>query len=224
MESDLTAALSAAHAEMMAEMTAKHPDHRYITTRNLGELTGVPDICDEPPTTWRNGTLALVRFGHQHHLEREHRIDLYGGLDSQYESIVKAASWLQESSQRRVITDKISGETFAAMTLVTVATCCDIRAWQTSAVPDCLGPLPDQVLHDVLSSLHGRDRRVAGLACRAWRRAACDFQLPVTADDVRAWFAPNLVEMKRAVPHSSPTVMDVQKLWMMTKRWLQSCP
>jgi hypothetical protein len=217
---------SAILAEMVADVATRRPHEEImlasdIERRDLPELTGVPDICSPPShlvAAWRNGTLAAMRSGYTL-LPTDHRILPSASLDETCRRVVRAATWLGQSPHHRVIAiqEDLAGTSILAL-LVSVAISCNVAACKSARLSDVQAPIPAPLLHDVLSALHGRHRRTAGHTCTAWRRAACDFQLPLTVDDLRAWSAPHLAELKRAVPLYMPTATDVALVWMVTKR------
>lgn len=81
-------------------------------------------------------------------------------------------------------------------------------------------PVSSALVHDVMSALHGYDRRAAGFVCKAWRLQACDMMLPVTNDDATAWLASRITEVKRAIPDFHPTIRAVVKAWALARHWL----
>jgi hypothetical protein len=138
--------------------------------------------------------------------------------------VVTASAWLRASPHHRVVLVRDYGVAVGAPLLAMAAIRCDVEACRATRAPATHhDPVGAQLLHDVLSTLHGRDRRLAGHVCMTWRRAACDPLLPVADDDVRAWTAPCLAEMKRWIPYFTPMAVEVKAIWIFTKRWLQGC-
>jgi hypothetical protein len=228
---ELCAELRAVHEKFANEAAVRHPDDgrgvEYLLARHLPELMGVPNLFRARPrvASWRNGTLVVLH-GNLSHNPTDYII--YGRSITNYaetlseisRTVVAASAWLRTSPQHRVVlVAQFQG--YGLSILAAVAIHCDMTTHRATLPASMCGRVPPRLLHDVLSLVHGRDRLVAAFVCKTWRRATCDFALPVTDDDVRAWVAPRLDELQGALPSYAPTVTDVTAVWMFATRWLQ---
>jgi hypothetical protein len=199
---------------------------------NVAEVTGIPELAPRgTAVALRSGTLLVTYSGWVWQLTDR----LIGGgacemtvtewwgdptrqlLDDLRSVIVANAAWLRELPQRRRI--YVNAQRRSEILLVMLWLFLDIgdvrgaRVGQPSSVPP-------HVLHDVMSALHGYDRRGAGQVCTAWRRAAIDPLLPVVDADLVSWIRPRVAELKRVHSLFGPTKTAVQILWGLTRYWL----
>jgi hypothetical protein len=236
MDDELRTELETVRAELAAEVAARHPDDdgrgvAYLLSRHLPELTGVSSLCTvKPPVaSWRNGTLVVAESAPANSLDHiiygsvtSWTCDMSTMLTKVSHAMVEASESLRASPHRRVVLVR-DFRRDGPILLVGVAIHHDMATYRAALPTSTCGPVAARLLHDVLSLMHGRDRLVAAFVCKGWRRATCDFELPVTNDDVRIWVAPRLDEMKTALPQHVPTELDVTVIWMLTKRWLRGC-
>jgi hypothetical protein len=193
---------------------------------HLADLTGLPNLW---PTswvlaTWRGMTFVIVTEWPPL-LETDLRVDSrfttrieHNDMDCLCANIDEAARWVRESpADRRIVAHHLFGN---AIFIVMVWVYVDMLI-ERSVTSDTVGVLPSMLLHDVLSELHGRDRRVAASVCRAWQRGASDSLLPVDDSDVCAWTVPRVAELARVYPSFSPTGATIVLLWTVTRYWLE---
>jgi hypothetical protein len=222
----------------LAEATRRFPrnlfdDDGTFVRRNLHALTGLPDIWSpRAPIPLRGGRYLITDSRClPFHVTLDFAVDWFwnetdvakrsnGFSYLIHERAANAIAWLRASPENRVVADSHD-----AIDIVTVWVYADIVSSRLAPlVVTGSRPSPSisaSLLHDVLSTLHGRDRRVAATVCTAWRAAAVDALLPVTDDDVRAWIGPRIAEMLRAYPPFTCNDTALAFLWGLTRWWLQ---
>jgi hypothetical protein len=187
---------------------------------NLTELTGIPQqSCVS--VALRGGTILIVRKEFHLLTATDQAMDIArvesNWEEDVYRGVVSSASWLREKHQNRIV----CFETDRAYELAIVALNVYLDIRQRRDLRLLASSVPSVLLHDVLATLHGCDRRVAGLVCRAWAAVSCDPMLPVDKSDVTAWLAPRVVEVQRALPTSFPlTTYSAVTAWAWTRHWL----
>jgi hypothetical protein len=187
---------------------------------------GMPEL-DVPPyrplTELRGGTLLIVNYkwrGLQTDLpcraQSMLEIPTALGMREVLEAISEAVAWLQASPQHRVFFRDYHHLIFVLLVWVRADMHSPRRVGERHGAA-----LPAQLVHDVMTTLHGRDRRTAAAVCSDWSAAANDAMLHVTDDDVRVWVAPRIAAMKHAYPISSFNELHVEALWALTRYWLE---
>jgi hypothetical protein len=228
---DLARAFHRVQQGFLAAAAARFPripnlsDSGFVEV-HLRELTGIVELPSLVVASLRGGQLVLVsQFFSQLPSDR---LLLPNAIMSEplhvlRDDVVGAADWVRARSPgvRRVAQYEWRDRPQNAMTLVLVGIRLGILEQQRDVQATSFAWAP--LLHDVMSTLHGRDRRLAGHACRAWRRVACDAMLPVTDADVQAWVAPAITEMKHAYPKFLVNKHSVEVAWTLTSLWLQGC-
>jgi hypothetical protein len=222
----------AAWTELLAEANARFRGRSGVDTDvllddNLGKLVGIPHLDDTSArilTTVRGGRIAIVTSGFPlQSTDRSMSICHSGRLspweDVLYRSVRAAASWLETSPRNRIVS--VRSEPGALLATIALNVCLDIRQRRALQRVAQDATVPSDLLDDVLATLHGRDRRIAGLVCRQWAAAACDGLLPIDGSDAGAWVAPRIVELQRALPDAPPhRAYDVVTAWAWTRQWL----
>jgi hypothetical protein len=223
-------ALRRVQADFLAAATARFPRDGYsdwtFVWAHLRELTGIPNLPSLILASLQDGRLLYVSDSFR---SQESDWTLPSTvtapswkLHELWQSVVYGANWLHELPDRRVLMYDPK-ERRNPFPLVLVAIRFDVlqRRDARMAVPSCAPTMSAAVLHDVLATLHGRDRRTADHVCVAWRRAVYDPLLPVTSDDVQTWVVPAFAAMERAYPEYRPAKDDVETAWAFTSLWLQ---
>jgi hypothetical protein len=191
--------------------------------KHLDAVVGVPDlqVASLCFATLRRGTLLVVdpRFSRR---PRDHLVETcwWPRANDENARVIAAASWLHASPQHRAV---VVSHGPSCMDAVAVMVCIRLDICACRDTPPSSSsptPLPADLLHAVLSALHGTDRRLAGHVCRAWRRAACDPLMPTTTADVAAWVGPCIVEMRQACWSFATTRCVVEVMWALTRHWL----
>jgi hypothetical protein len=203
---------------------------------NANEYWHIDHTSPPTRTDMRDGRIVVTnRIGLAAFVQTEydHLFSCYDGcglctrsrwdeLSALYQTVVTAVEHLETAPMARVLVVAEDRRHCAEMQAVTIAVGADIRrARRLPPPPQSCRAVPSVVLHDVMSVLHGTDRRRAGTVCKEWQRGACDPLLPLQRNDVTAWFQPRLDEMKRARPSFIPSSVAVVVAWALTRYWLQ---
>jgi hypothetical protein len=223
------AVAAAAWDELLSEANARFRGSRGVDTNvllgeNVGKLVGMPYLDDASPrilATVRDGRIAIVQRGFplqstDRYMAGYRPSSSYQWEDLLYRDVVALASWLAVSPWGRVVcahTDVGYG-----LGIVALNVCLDIRRCRALRGSD--SAVSSDLLHDVLATLHGRDRRLAGLVCKGWAAAACDALLPVDKSDAAAWVAPRMAELQGALTQLHLVPHDVVVAWAWTRHWL----
>jgi hypothetical protein len=213
----------------LAEARKRYPEEQngFSLSRRLIELTGIS--CLDSPSrivaTFRGGSIAVVtnEFPLSESTDKfiRDRIQLHvSDAEALRRDVLLAAAWLNESPQRRVL---VSYDDQPYMTTVVLNVYLDVRQQRRARQPSSLSiqRISPTILHDVMATLHGYSRRMAGQVCAAWRVAACDTLLPVEKADVHAWLEPRTAELMRALPQFVPPTHAVMHAWALTQHWLE---
>jgi hypothetical protein len=203
-------------------------DHEFVE-RHLSHVTGIPNVRASSGryAAFRNGTVLIIRHGFPLENDTDLRVEWVvpwniesevarSRVDNLHDQVVRAAAWLRASPRNRVIQFMHCNEAIVVTLLLIYLDILDHREAPAATSVVVSPPLLDAVL----STLHGRDRRTAAQVCRQWRRAACDAMLPLTNDDVRAWVAPRLTEVKEASSVVIFSKEGVEVIWGLTRHWL----
>jgi hypothetical protein len=232
---ELCDAVASVHAHFRAAVAERHVNTRgwsaeLFTRQHLAEVTGIPELRVEPyrdavglrgdtllvvsPSWISQGTDFFVSGCDIPLSFNQVTADMTVALRTK---IRNAARWLQASPHRRVFFRTYQGRNHS-LVVVLVWIYVDMREPQRRTTASTSPP--PQLLHDVMSTLHGWDRRRAAAVCVAWRTAASDVLLPVAEDDIRIWLAPRIAELHRCCPSVEYTEIDVALLWALTRYWL----
>jgi hypothetical protein len=219
---DVVAAYQTVYREFVADLRDRFPrDTRgeYALPDRLAELTGISCLNEAllPLAVLRGGRILVVKPGFPLQ-SRDGLLFKNSAVDTICRDAVSAAAWLRESPERRVI---VQEGPWCLTYVVALGVLLDVRMERASRLPPSahqqVGPT---LLHDVMSALHGYDRRIAGLVCTTWRVAACDVMLPVEKADVTAWLEPRIAELKRMLPEVALPTDGVLVAWTLTRHWL----
>jgi hypothetical protein len=204
--------------------------------RHLADLMGLPNLwaTSWTLTTARGETFVIVDSlappQQRQLLPTDRGLDFTfsdrfglrkGNMEHLRHELKEATDWFHASPSNRVVTDTIFHNEMAILMAWVRLDITVERSADQAVVVSAVGSLPANLLHDVVSVLHGRDRRITRDVCRSWRRAASDSLLPVDDADVRAWVVPRFVVMTRAYPKFAPTKLSVEMLWALTRYWLE---
>jgi hypothetical protein len=234
-------AVAAVHAEFLAEATARFPrqipfggDGSFVED-HLDELTGIADLRTTSQCRAVTCNDRILIVGPRWSWNNQRATDRWlfnsawvSGKLAADESVLplpsmitREAHWLQLAPQNRIVLDnsKWHDEILVVMVWVRLDVL-DARARRPSPSEHRAAVSPP-LLHDVMATLHGYARRVAGTVCKTWLAAAHDVHLPVTNDDVRAWVEPRIADVKRAYPPFVFNVRGVEILWVLMRYWLE---
>jgi hypothetical protein len=221
MAHNVAEAVRAVREEFVAEARRRFPREEHAIYRRIAELTGIACLDDKtrPLAALREGRILVMKRNHprQQTDRMLDEADAPFDADRVRQKVVSAATWLSGPPAHRIFVENNAHD---IMTAVILGVYLDIQGQRATRPPSAVQSVSATLLHDVMATLHGYSRRVAGLVSTTWRAAACDVMLPVDRTDVAAWFEPRVAEMMRTLPQWIPLVESILMAWTLTQLWL----